>query len=126
MFFPASEWFAAFLLTCAVEVPLVAVLLWRTRSGAAIGLPRLVGLAFFANLASHPLVWFVFTQLYLVGTPEYLLAAEGWAFGIEALFYAVAVPGLAARGAIAVSLIANVASFLVGRLLLHVLPGLSG
>ena len=87
MFFPVEEWFPAFLLTLAVEIP-VAVFLLRHADAA---LPRLVLLVVFANLATHPAVWFVFTQLFLVGTPEYVLAAEGWAFGAEALFYAVAV-----------------------------------
>ena len=88
MFFPVEEWFPAFLLTLGVEIP-VAVLLLR---GTGAGVPRLVVLVGLANLATHPSVWFVFTQLFLVGTPEYVVAAEGWAIAVEALFYAVAVP----------------------------------
>lgn len=121
MFFPASEWFAAFALTVVVEVPIVVLLL---RGQARVGVPRLGILALYANLASHPLVWFVFTQLFLVGTPEYVAAAEGWAFGIEALFYAVAVPGVSARRAVVASLLANATSFLLGRLIWQVLPNL--
>lgn len=113
MFFPVEEWFPAFLLTLAVELPVVLVLLRRAR----IDPLRLGLLVVFANLSTHPAVWFVFTQLFLVGTPEYVLAAEAWAFGAEALFYAVAVPGITARQAIAVALVANATSFAVGRLI---------
>jgi hypothetical protein len=112
MFFPASEWFAAFLLTLVIEIPITVVLLRR----AVPDLPRLLLLVVFANLVTHPAVWFVFTQLFLIGTPEYTLAAEAWAVAIEALFYAVTIRGLAARRAITVALAANVASFAVGRL----------
>ncbi|MHB8958317.1 MAG: hypothetical protein ACYDAN_01665 [Candidatus Limnocylindrales bacterium] len=125
MFFPASEWLTAFFVTLLIEVPLAGALLWRwVVPKGGVPLPRLAALVGFANLASHPLVWFVFTQLFLVGTIAYTLAAEGWAFGIEAAFYAVAVPGLQARRAVLVSLAANLASFLVGRLLWQVAPDL--
>ena len=112
MFFPASEWFAAFLLTLAVEVPVAVFLLRR----AEPDLPRRVLLVVFANLLTHPAVWFIYTQLFLVGTLEYTLAAEAWAIAIEALFYAVTIRGLVPRRAIAVALAANLASFAVGRL----------
>ncbi len=112
MFFPASEWFAAFLLTLAIEIPVAFMLLRRAEPDR----PRLLLLVVFANLVTHPAVWFVFTQLFLVGTPEYTLAAEAWAVAIEALFYAVTIRGLSARLAITVALAANVASFAVGRL----------
>lgn len=112
MFFPVSEWLPAFLLTLAVEVPIAAYLLRR----AEPDLPRRVLLVVFANLLTHPSVWFVFTQLFLIGTPEYTLAAEAWAIAIEALFYAIAIRGLTPRWAIAVALAANTASFAVGRL----------
>jgi hypothetical protein len=113
MFFPVSEWFAAFVLTLAVELPVAAWLLRR----AEPDLLRRCALIVFASLVSHPAVWFVFTQLFFVGTPEYVVAAEAWAIGIEALFYAVTIRGLAPSRALAVSVAANVASFAVGRLL---------
>ena len=112
MFFPVSEWFAAFLLTLAVEVPIAAYLLRRAEPDLA----RRFVLVLFANLVTHPAVWFVFTQLFLIGTPEYTLAAEAWAVGVEALFYAVVIPGLGPRRALVVALAANLASFAVGRL----------
>ena len=112
MYFPASDWFAAFVLTLAIEGPVVSALLRRAEPSAV----RLGALIVFANLATHPLVWYVFTQLYLVGTLEYVLAAETWAVAAEAVFYAAAFRGLSARRAIAVAVAANAASFLVGRL----------
>ena len=111
MFFPASEWFAAFALTITVEVPVVVFMLRRIEPD----LPRLAILVVFANLATHPAVWFVFTQLFLVGTPVFVVAAESWAIGIEAIFYAVVLRDLGPRRAFAVALVANLASVLVGR-----------
>jgi hypothetical protein len=120
VYFPVDLWFRAFLLTVAVEVPLVAFLLRRYEPSR----PRLVFLALFANLASHPAVWFIFTQLLLVGTPEYFLVAEGWAVAVEALFYWAAFRGLPAGRAVLVSLAANAASFLLGQLVTAAWPDL--
>ncbi len=120
MFFPVDLWFKAFLLTLAVEVPLVAFLL----RGYEPSRSRLVLLALFANLASHPAVWFIFTQLLLVGTPEYLVVAEGWAVAAEAVFYWAVFRGLSAPRAILVSLAANAASFLLGQLVTAAWPNL--
>jgi hypothetical protein len=97
----------------AVEVPIAVVLLRR----AEPSLPRLVVLIVFANLATHLAVWYVFTQLFLVGTLEYTLFAEVWAIGAEAVFYLAAIRGISASRAIAVSLAANASSFVVGRLI---------
>ncbi len=118
MFFPVELWFRAFVLTVLVETPIVAYAL-RPYEPSRL---RLVLLIVFANLASHPAVWFVFTQLFLVGTPEYVVASEGWAVGLEALFYWAAFRGVSVRRAIAVPLLANAASFLLGRLLVGVWP----
>jgi len=113
MYFPASGWFAAFVLTLVVEVPIAVLLLRR----AEPDLRRLVLLVVFANLVSHPLVWYVVPQLVLVGTPSYTLVAEAWAIAVEALFYWVTIRGLSARRAIAVAVAANAASYLAGRLI---------
>ena len=120
MYFPIELWFRAFLLTVIVEVPIVAFLLRRFEPSR----PRLLILVLFANMASHPAVWFIFTQLFLVGTPEYLVAAESWAVAAEALFYWAAFRGLPVRRAILVSLAANAASFLVGQLVTAARPDL--
>jgi len=113
MFFPISGWFTAFVLTLAIEIPIAAFLLRRAEPDRL----RLVVLIVFANLATHPAVWYVFTQLFLVGTLEYTLAAEAWAIGAEVVFYWAAIRGLPVRRAIGVAVVANAASFLAGRLI---------
>ena len=120
MFFPVSDWLAAFVLTLAIEVPLVAFLVRRVESD----LIRLVILIVFANLATHLAVWYVITQLLLVGTPGYTLVAETWAFAAEAVFYWAAIRGLSFRRAIYVALVANLSSFVVGRLIVVPWPDL--
>ena len=118
MFFPASEWFVAFLLTLAVEVPVAVFLLRR----AEPNLLRAAALVVFANLLTHPMVWFVWTQVFLIGTPEYVIAAETWAIAAEALFYAVVIRGLGPGRAIVIAVVANAASFAVGRVVGQVWP----
>ena len=118
MFFPASDWFAAFLLTLAIEVPVAVFLLRR----AEPDLLRAAALVVFANLMTHPMVWFVWTQVFLIRTPEYVIAAETWAIAAEALFYAVVVRGLGPGRAIVIAVVANAASFAVGRVVGQVWP----
>ncbi len=120
MYFPVSGWFAAFVLTLAVEAPLVAFLLRR----AEPDLLRLGVLVIFANLATHPVVWYVITQLLLVGTLGYALVAEAWAIAAEAAFYGTVIKGLTARRAIAVAFAANATSWLTGRLIAGLWPEL--
>jgi hypothetical protein len=118
MFFPASAWFAAFLLTVAIEIPVALVLLRR----AEPNLLRAAVLVVFANLVTHPLVWFVWTQVFLIGTIEYVVAAETWAIAAEAVFYAVVIRGLGPGRAVTVAAAANIASFAVGRVVTQVWP----
>jgi hypothetical protein len=112
MFIPVSSWFAAFALTLLVELPLVIVMLRAYQPNLA----RLGFLVVFANLATHLAVWYVATQLLEVGTSEYVIAAEAWAIAAEAVFYLAAFMRLSPARALAVSTVANVASFGVGRL----------
>jgi hypothetical protein len=122
MYFPASGWFAAFVLTVAVEIPIAGYLLRRAEPERL----RLLALVVFANLTTHPIVWYVITQLLLVGTPEYVLVAEAWAVAVEAVFYAVAFRGLDPRRAIAVAVAANAASFVAGRIVGDLWPEVFG
>jgi membrane protein YqaA with SNARE-associated domain len=122
MFFPASGWFAAFVLTLTVEVPIAGYLLRRVEPDRL----RLAILLVFANLATHPIVWYVMTQLFLIGTWEYVLAAESWAIAVEAVFYAVAFRGLDPRRAIAIAAVANGASFIVGWIVGDLWQGVFG
>lgn len=120
MYFPASGWFAAFLLTLAVEAPIAAFLL-RDAEPDRIRLGLFI---VFANLATHPLVWYVISQVLLVGTPGYALTAETWAIAGEAVFYGTAIRGLSVRRAVAVAVAANAGSFLVGRVIGELWPEL--
>lgn len=113
MFFPVSAWFAAFVLTLSVETPVVVLFLRREEPN----LVRLGILIVFANLATHLAVWYVITQLLLVGTLGYTLVAETWAIAAEAVLYWAAIRGLTARRAIAVAVVANGLSFLAGLLI---------
>ena len=120
MYFPVSGWFAAFVVTLAVELPIAGYLLRR----AGLDLLRLGLLIVFANLVTHPIVWFVIPQFVLVDTTTYTVAAETWAIAAEALFYWVAIQGLSARWALTVAIVANAASFLAGRLISQLWPEL--
>jgi hypothetical protein len=122
MFFPASGWFAAFVLTLAIEVPIAAYLLRRAEPDRV----RLVVLVVFANLATHPLVWYVWTQVFLIGTWEYVIAAEAWATAAEALFYWAALRGVRPIRAMGVAIAANAASFVVGLAVGEIWPGVFG
>jgi hypothetical protein len=120
MYFPVTGWFAAFVLTLAVELPIVMVLLRRWEHD----LVRLGIIVVVANLATHPMVWYVFTQLLTIGTPGYTLVVETWAIGVEAIVYWAAIRGLPVRRAIAVAVLANAASWLIGQAIGDLSPGL--
>lgn len=120
MYFPVSGWIAAFLVTLAIEAPIVAFLLRR----AERSIVRRGALIVFANLTTHPVVWYVISQLLLVGTLGYTIVAETWATAVEAIFYAATVRGLSARRAIAVAVAANGTSWLVGRVVGGLWPDL--
>jgi hypothetical protein len=103
-------WLMAFLATAAVEVPIVVAL---TRDHPMPAWRRaLIGL--FAQLVTHPLVWFVFPRLVGLTGRSSLALSELWAWLAEAVFYAVVLPGLSPARALGISAIANAASILVG------------
>ena len=112
MFFPVSAWFPAFVVTVVVEGPIV----WWFARGRETSVLRVGAAVLLANLASHPAVWFIFTQLLLVGSVSFTLATEAWAVIVEGLLYALALRGVGPRRALAASLVANIASYLVGVL----------
>lgn len=105
------DWAVAFSLTAVVELPVVVFVL-----GSSVPkVERRIAGGFFAQLASHPAVWFIFPLLpmsYLKTT----LASETWAVLSEASLYSLLLP-VPLRRALACSLVANVASFGVGLLL---------
>jgi len=122
VFFPISSWFAAFVVTLAVEAPIVV---WLLR-GMERDFLRLGIFIVVANLATHLAVWYVFTQLLLIGTLGYILVAETWAIAAEATLYWAAIRGLPMRRALAIAITANLASFAVGRLIGLVWPEVFG
>jgi hypothetical protein len=111
LYIPIDEWLPAFVLTLVVELP-IAVLLLRP---SGLGVWRLAGIVAIANLATHPVVWFVLPQLLDVGTVAYVAASEAWAVAVEAACYWLTVPGIGLRRAALVSVAANAASWLGGR-----------
>ena len=104
-----GEWAVAFALTEIVEVPIVLLL---TRGAPAW---RRALTAFFATLATHPIVWFVLPELGL-GEGARLFASEAWAIGAEGVFYRIFLPPFTWRGALCTSVVANLASFALGLL----------
>jgi len=106
-------WLRFFAVTVAVEL-LVAIPLLRgegslARRATAIGV---------ANLASHPIVWFVIARVIASRTPM-ILIAESWAIASEAVVYALVFPTLSRTRALGVSGVANAASFLTGLVLMR-------
>jgi hypothetical protein len=106
-------WLRAFLLTVGVELLVAGLLLRRDEPS----LLRRGGLIVFAQVASHPAVWFIFPELRM-GSEKTLVLSEGWAVLSEALFYGLAFRGLGGRRAFGVAALANGVSYGVG-LLLH-------
>ena len=108
----AGAWLRAFALTVIIELLVATPLLaaggatWRRRAAIVL----------LVNLASHPIVWFVFPELALPGTAR-LGLAEAWALGLEATAYALVWPELGKRRAFGVSALANGASLALGLVL---------
>ena len=103
-------WLMAFLATVAVEAPIVVAL---TRGHPTPAWRRAL-IAIFAQLVTHPLVWFVFPRLVGLTGRSSLALSELWAWLAEAAFYVVVLPGLSSARALGVSACANAASILVG------------
>lgn len=102
-------WLIGFGLTVSFEAPLVVWLLKDALPSAR----RRLAFAVFANLLTHPLVWFFFPQLPLNYAAR-LLGSECWAFAGEALFYWTVVSPLSFTRASLISLFANLTSFGLG------------
>jgi hypothetical protein len=114
--FWVTDWLRAFGLTVLIELPLAVPLLRRVESG----LPRRAAAVVAANLATHPLVWFLFPGLAL-GRPARLVLSEAWALIAEAVVYLIVWPALRLRRALLVSLIANGVSAAAGLILVRLL-----
>src|SRR6266536_2029764 len=102
----------ALAITLGVELPIVTTALVRWYR---LPLARALALDVAANLLTHPIVWFGLapTPRPVVGDLTFTLAAEGFAWLAEAaLFFSVVRRD--ALGVLLLSLIANLASYLVG------------
>jgi hypothetical protein len=105
-------WFCYFLFAIACELA-VALPLLRIAEPSRV---RRFGAVVFANLASHPIVWFVLPTL-LAPRGVYIVVAESWAIVSEVLVYVLVFPALPFARALAVSALANAASFTAGLVL---------
>jgi len=110
--FWVTAWLRAFGLTLLVELPLAIWLLAPVEPKPM----RRVAVVVLANLATHPLVWFLFPGLALGAATRFALS-EAWAFGAETAIYLIVWPSLRPRRAALISLIANAASVAVGLVL---------
>jgi len=102
-------WLRAFALTVAVELAVAVPALGRGAGSMA----RRLTIVTLAQLATHPLLWFVLPALHLPRA-AFLLLGEGGAVLVEAVAYVAALPSCSPRRAVAVSLGANAASVAVG------------
>lgn len=116
MTFWVADWLRAFGLTLLVEVPVAAPLLAR----ADARLARRIAVVAVANLATHPLVWFLFPGL-TFGRGARFALSEAWAAGAEIAIYMLFWPSLRLGRAAVVSLAANAASVVIGAALARLL-----
>ena len=107
-----ADWLRAFAITLAVEAAVATPLLGRAERSWV----RRLGAVLLVNLATHPLVWFLFPGLAARHAIRVALS-EVWALAAEGGGYLVVLPSLGARRAFAIALLANGASFAVGLLL---------
>jgi hypothetical protein len=102
-------WLRAFALTVAVELAIAVPLL----RGAEPSLGRRALAVVVANLASHPVVWFVLWRV-IASPAARTPVAEAWAVASETVVFALVFPAMSRARALGVSAVANAASFLVG------------
>lgn len=106
------DWLRAFGITVAVEATIAVPLLARTEPHVTRRLAALMLL----NLATHPLVWFLFPGL-TAAYPVRVALSEAWALLAESAGYLVIWPQLGLKRAALIALAANGASFTLGLLL---------
>lgn len=102
-----AVWAEYFALTLLVELFVAVPLLGKDQPRS-----RRVAAVAFAQLASHPSVWFVFPAFELPRA-AYLFVAETWAVVSELVLYRVVFEQLSWSRALAVSAIANGASLAI-------------
>ena len=106
----AALWLRGFALTLGVEEAIAVPLLAPVERSKA----RRAMAVLLVNLATHPLVWFFFTHLGW-SRSAVVWSAEAWAFGFEIVAYRVIFPHATWRRCAAVSVAANLTSYLLGE-----------
>ena len=109
-----AAWLRAFLLTVAVECPLVMLL----TAGGRVTWSKRICLVIAAQLMTHPLVWYVFPAIPGLSRFSTLALSELWACIAEAAFYALVDVAPTKLGAVGIAALANGASLGLGFLLL--------
>lgn len=104
-------WSKLFALTLVAEIAVAVPLLGNNRR-----LSRRFMAVSFAQLASHPLVWFVLPE-FGMRRLDYVLLAESWAVVSELLLYRLVFEDLSLSRALAIAALANGVSFAVGTFL---------
>jgi hypothetical protein len=107
--FWVASWLHAFGITLLIETPIAVWMLTSVEPRVA---RRIAGVVV-ANLATHPLVWFLFPGLALRADTR-LAASEAWAFVAEVAVYLIIWPALRLRRAALISFVANAASSSAG------------
>lgn len=107
-------WFIGFALTVVLEAPWILAGLRACEANRA---RRWLALLF-ANLLTHPLVWYLFPSMPLARRWS-LTSSELWAFAGECVFYANFAPGFSYRSAARLSFVANATSFVIGWIVVH-------
>jgi hypothetical protein len=111
-----ADWLRAFAVTLLVELPIATPLLRIVERSV----PRRIAIVVVANLATHPLVWFLFPGL-AAGRAARLALSEAWAVLAELAIYRLFWPSLRGRRAALASVAANGASVAVGFALARLL-----
>jgi hypothetical protein len=111
--FWVANWLRAFGLTVLIELVVAIPLLAAVERGVG----RRVGAVIAANLATHPLVWFLFPGV-AAGRWTRLGLSEAWAVLAELAIYRLVWPALRPGRATLVSVSANAASCLAGLFLM--------
>ena len=106
------DWLRAFAVTAVIETIVAVPLLAR----AEAHLGHRLAAVLLVNLATHPLVWFLFPGLSAPYAARVALS-EAWALAGEAGAYWVVWPRLGMRRAFTTSLLANAASFVLGLII---------
>lgn len=106
----ARSWLLAFVLTCALELPVVLFATWGSEAKPR----RVIGVVLAAQLLTHPLVWFAFPRLPLLSPEGRFWLSELFAWLAEAALYAGLLSTVSAWRGVGISGIANAISLAAG------------